>query len=131
MTMVLKALLERNPPINPLMPGAQATPLHFAAYKGHAEIISLLLKKGANPNLQKAGGKTALYESADRGDLEIVKEMLEAGADAKILSNDQVSPVTYSYLKSYITVSHCCNSKSITNSKTLFRLRNRSKSRTK
>ena len=36
------------------------TPLHFAAFFGTSEIVSLLLKYGANPNLINTGGETPL-----------------------------------------------------------------------
>lgn len=36
------------------------TPLHFAAFFGTSEHVSLLLKYGANPNLINTGGETPL-----------------------------------------------------------------------
>ena len=78
------------------------TPLHSAAYGGHKEIAGLLIAKGADVNaannvkltpldlasdevvglLLKQGGKRgSILGAAKVGDLENVKELLDAGAD--------------------------------------------------
>ncbi|MCU1240880.1 MAG: hypothetical protein JWO71_1606 [Candidatus Acidoferrum typicum] len=58
-------------------------PLGLAAYFGHPSIVEFLLKNGADVkqaarNAQKV---TALHAGASRGGAEIVKMLLEAGAD--------------------------------------------------
>jgi ankyrin repeat protein len=58
-------------------------PLGLAAYFGHGTIVELLLKNGADVNLgaRNAQKVTALHAGASRGGAEIVKMLLEAGAD--------------------------------------------------
>jgi ankyrin repeat protein len=58
-------------------------PLGLAAYFGHPPIVEFLLKNGADVRLaaRNAQKVTALHAGASRGGAEIVKMLLEAGAD--------------------------------------------------
>ena len=56
------------------------TPLYHAALNGHHELCRLLLQYGANPNTLFAGNPI-LSESARAGNLEIVKLLIEHGAE--------------------------------------------------
>ncbi len=58
-------------------------PLGLAAYFGHPAIVEFLLKNGADVKLaaRNAQKVTALHAGASRGGAEIVKMLLEAGAD--------------------------------------------------
>ena len=58
-------------------------PLGLAAYFGHAAIVEFLLKNGGDVHLaaRNAQKVTALHAGASRGGAEIVKLLLEAGAD--------------------------------------------------
>ena len=63
-----------------------STPLMYAARiqnapTNQAEIVKVLLDRGANPNIQNQGGITALHV-ADRPD--VIKHLLEFGADPTI-----------------------------------------------
>ncbi|KAJ4307503.1 Ankyrin repeat and FYVE domain-containing protein 1, partial [Fusarium piperis] len=51
------------------------TPLHYAALCRHAEVISLLLDKGANIEAQDSDGRTPLQGAAAAGQ-ETIKELL-------------------------------------------------------
>ena len=53
-----------------------------AALYGSAEMMELLLKKGANPNLQNADGETALMWSLH--DIEKVKLLIDKGANVNL-----------------------------------------------
>jgi ankyrin repeat protein len=58
-------------------------PLGLAAYFGHRAVVEFLLKNGADVSLaaRNAQKVTALHAGASRGGAEIVKMLLEAGAD--------------------------------------------------
>jgi Fem-1 family protein b len=52
----------------------------IAAYKGHLDVVSFLLEKGANPDEKAHCGATALHFAAECGHMSIVKELLKYGA---------------------------------------------------
>jgi len=57
-----------------------ATPLYFAAYKGHSEVVQHLLEKeGIEVNKADKYGDTPLYIAAQNGHLEVVKHLLAQG----------------------------------------------------
>ena len=64
------------------------TPLHYAATRGHLQIISLLLDQYAYIDAGSPNGTTPLMMAAFYGTPSAVKLLLEAGADASI-KNDQ------------------------------------------
>jgi len=68
-------------------------------------IVKLLLERGANPNMQlffkpanlngptNTRGATPLIRAANNGDLEVVKLLLEHGADATVYMADRQTPI--------------------------------------
>jgi len=69
------------------------------------EMIQLLLDRGANPNMQlffrpanvrgatNLRGSTALIRAASQNDMEVVKLLLEHGADATVYQADRQTPI--------------------------------------
>ena len=55
--------------------------LHWAACEGHADVIEVLLKHGANVNAKDNGGWTALHWAAKLGHADVVEVLLKHGAD--------------------------------------------------
>lgn len=59
--------------------------LHFAGGAGCAQVVRLLLRRGADPNIEDRGGHTPLYrvanECASADGAEIVRLLVAAGAD--------------------------------------------------
>jgi ankyrin repeat protein len=55
------------------------TPLHTAADKGHAEVVKLLLKKGADTAVSNIDGATPLYRAACGGHIEVLRLLLKRG----------------------------------------------------
>jgi ankyrin repeat protein len=63
--------------------------LYDAVQSGTAVDVRQLLAAGADPNeVEEAGDVTPLMAAASRGDLEIVKALVEAGADVNALAED-------------------------------------------
>ncbi|XP_042441115.1 E3 ubiquitin-protein ligase XBAT33-like [Zingiber officinale] len=53
-----------------------SSPLHAAAARGHAEIVMMLLEKGADLNLRNICGQTPLMEACCSGRWEVVQTLL-------------------------------------------------------
>jgi ankyrin repeat protein len=64
------------------------TALHWAALKGHTEIVKILLGKGAEVNFADKDSQTALNKAAYRGHTEIVKMFLKNGAEVNFADKD-------------------------------------------
>ncbi len=92
-----EALLERGAPTDPVPPNGAGTlsyvahnfgtPLHAAARRGDAEMVSLLLKYGARPDTRCCDGDTALGYAAGEGHVQVVQLLLDAGADPTLGSH--------------------------------------------
>lgn len=68
------------------------TALHLAAEEGHSDVMRVLLKGGANPNVRMPQGNTPLYFAALRGHLDAVKILLRVNANPLLTVADRASP---------------------------------------
>ncbi|KAK2196957.1 bifunctional Ankyrin repeat/Ankyrin repeat-containing domain superfamily [Babesia duncani] len=89
-TDITKLLLNHgcNPDATP-SDGSQNTsnfppPLVFASSAGKVDLVQMLLQKGANVNIGDAEGWTGLHCAAEYGHLDIVKLLVDNGADCSI-----------------------------------------------
>ena len=57
------------------------TALHWAAAKGHAETLQVLLEAGARPEVRNKGDSTALHSASLNGHVACIKALLRAGVD--------------------------------------------------
>ena len=60
------------------------TQLHRAAWYGKAEMVKLLLERGADIDMKNKYGDTPIHQAAENGRTDIVKVLLSAGADPYI-----------------------------------------------
>eukprot|EP01122_Echinamoeba_exundans_P013310 TRINITY_DN5792_c0_g1_i3.p1 TRINITY_DN5792_c0_g1~~TRINITY_DN5792_c0_g1_i3.p1 ORF type:complete len:764 (+),score=100.74 TRINITY_DN5792_c0_g1_i3:77-2368(+) len=60
------------------------TPLHHAAYLGHAKIAEALLERGAEINARDRDGLTPLHLSVANGNVKVASVLLKNGANANI-----------------------------------------------
>ena len=67
------------------------TPLHYAAVYGTSEIIKLLVKKGANPNVLDGAGNAPLHWAVSR--YEVVETLLSCGAYPAIAGPSGMTPL--------------------------------------
>jgi uncharacterized protein len=68
--------------------GDGTTPLHWAVYKVDAELVELLLERGAKPDVRNAYGSSPLAEAVKLGDAGLVDRLLAAGADVESPNED-------------------------------------------
>jgi len=79
------AMLDREPDLVHARESARGetgrrTALHYGS--GHADIVALLLARGADPNVRDDGDNAMpLHFAAEREDLEVIRLLIEAGAD--------------------------------------------------
>ncbi len=69
-------------------------PLHNTCEYGQVELvkmIELLLKNGANVNLQNEKGETALVVATQSAKMNIAKILIESGADVNIKTKDKIN----------------------------------------
>jgi len=90
LTLPVAVGLKRKADINRLLPNAndkeKLTALTLAAFYGMTDMVSLLLKSGVNPNGYPHGDgfhhhATPLHQAVYSGSLEVVKLLIDAGAD--------------------------------------------------
>ncbi|KAK4188935.1 ankyrin-2 [Podospora australis] len=61
--------------------GREATPVFYAAEKGHSDTVKVLLEAGANPNADDSVGHTPLHQAAKYNHAEVVAVLLAAGVN--------------------------------------------------
>ena len=67
---------------------AKLAPLHIAVTKRNLEIVNLLLKFKADPNiLSFPNGTAPIHIASQWADVEIIKALIDAGADATVKNN--------------------------------------------
>jgi ankyrin repeat protein len=79
----VKGLLETDPALVHARDKDGSTPLHCAAWKGHQQVVELLLKAGADVNAQNTNdhwGTTPLHAAAHANQAAIAELLIERGA---------------------------------------------------
>ncbi len=66
------------------------TPLHWAAYKGHAAIAQVLITAGAEVNSKNNNGETPLHVAAYHGHAAVAEALITAGAEVNTTVTDGV-----------------------------------------
>ena len=93
MVAVSRKLIERGADVNK----PDWTPLHYAATKGHTEIMTLLLDNYAYIDASSPNGSTPLMMAAMYGTPAAVKLLLEAGADPLIKNGLGLTAIDFAY----------------------------------
>lgn len=86
-----KALIDKDADVN--KPGW--APLHYAATKGHVEMINLLLENDAYIDAESPNKTTPLMMAAMYGSTSAVKALLEAGADPALKNEQGLSAIDF------------------------------------
>lgn len=90
---VLRMLLDAGGDVNSVDDKGR-TPLMMAAETNNAEIVDLLLKNKADPNIKNQDGNTALHVAAQKGNHSIIQVLLLQGkTDPHILNKTDRTPL--------------------------------------
>jgi ankyrin repeat protein len=86
----IESLIELGVDVNRRQKGTEVAALHIAATAGRADVVALLLKARANPNLLDSNGATPLIRAAEAGNIDVVRTLLEFKPDLNVaaLSRD-------------------------------------------
>lgn len=91
---VAEYLVKAGAPINSRSRNdLKAAPIQSAAAAGHGDIVELLLKHGADPNIREQGGYTPLHAAAQNGDEDMIRTLIYGGADLLLKSDDGKTPL--------------------------------------
>lgn len=81
----VKKLISENPAMLEAPDREGKTPLHYAAAKGHLNVVEFLVSKGANVNARNSSGATPLYLAKGFGRKDVVEFLTKHGATAEII----------------------------------------------
>ncbi|XP_077885306.1 ankyrin repeat and SOCS box protein 3 isoform X3 [Ictidomys tridecemlineatus] len=90
---VLRLLLRHGANVNGSHSMCGWNSLHQASFQENAEIIKLLLKKGANKECQDDFGITPLFVAAQYGKLESLNILISSGANVNCQALDKANPL--------------------------------------
>jgi ankyrin repeat protein len=92
----MKALLATDAALLDARDKDRSTPLHCAAWKGHYEVVKLLLEAGADANAQNSNdhwGTTPLHAAAHANQAQIAELLIEHGADVNARDSNGKTPI--------------------------------------
>ena len=69
------------------------TPLHKAAYAGHADLVTYLCGLGADLNAPSNSGSRPLHGAAFYGHMEATESLIDAGADVNVVNSGGYTPL--------------------------------------
>jgi len=90
---IAKLLLPLGADVNVPVGKKMLTPLHIAAERGYADMVTLLLSAGASPHAQSDSISTPFYRAARSGDIEAMKVLMENGSDTNASTWDNWTPL--------------------------------------
>jgi len=77
-------------------------PIHLAAFKGHEDIVELLIGNGSDVNTKNKFGGAALYMASYAGHEQVVKILIAHGADINVaMKNDREQVLQVATMEGY------------------------------
>ncbi|XP_033760138.1 ankyrin repeat domain-containing protein 39-like isoform X1 [Pecten maximus] len=94
--LVCELLLRHGADANSMTKSGRVTPLHRAAYCGHEDIVSILLKNRADPLIKDVDGKTALHKAVEEGKTAVMKLIVtQCPSCTSVVDSKDKKPVDY------------------------------------
>lgn len=94
--------------------------IHFAAQKGHAEVVRILANSGVNIKSYNRKGMTALHYAAQGSQLELVKYLIKKGANVNAKNKAGKTPVDLAKseeIRTFLAECQTTSSKGVLNDK--------------
>jgi ankyrin repeat protein len=82
--------------------GNEETPMHAAAFAGHADILSLLLEHGAPVDVQGRSGLTPLHRATSNGKVEAGQHLLDRGANINAPRGYGRTPLSWAITRGHV-----------------------------
>ena len=80
------------------------TPLMFATWEGHLDVVKLLINESAPLEAVDLNGMTALIHACSAGSAKVAKFLCEHGANLEAMDNNGLTPVKVSALNGHLDV---------------------------
>ncbi|EFJ41984.1 ankyrin-repeat protein [Volvox carteri f. nagariensis] len=80
----------------------RSTPLHLAAERGSAGVVSKLLAAGAVVDARDTAGSTALFLASEAGHTAVVERLLAAGSDPRLGNSAGETPLYIAALRGHL-----------------------------
>ena len=80
----------------------------MAARSGHESVARLLLEAGANNNLARNDGVTALMLASTKSRLEVARLLLESEADKDLSRNNGMTALMLAITMAILKLRSCC-----------------------
>jgi ankyrin repeat protein len=74
----IETLIKSGVDVNAQQKGTQVTALHIAASAGRTEVVAILLRAGADPDIPDAEGSTPLIRAVEAGKPDVVRALLQS-----------------------------------------------------
>lgn len=104
--MVAELLLDRHPELVSLRNDFESTALVLAAQKGYDAVVTLLLERGTDINMQNKSGSSALHRAATEGHEHTVRLLVEPPwcANPDITKKDGAAPLHLAAFRGHFSV---------------------------
>lgn len=91
----MKSLLQKDPKLLNAVDNRNSTALHFAAHRGHLELVKFLVSKGADQAIRDIDGDIPVCWAIQGDKLDVVKFLASKGANLKNVSNHKETMLHY------------------------------------
>uniref|UniRef100_A0AC35U580 Multifunctional fusion protein Palmitoyltransferase Autophagy-related protein 13 n=1 Tax=Rhabditophanes sp. KR3021 TaxID=114890 RepID=A0AC35U580_9BILA len=96
---IAKYLIDKNCTIDIIGGVLSSTPLQWAARQGHAKMVALLVKNGADPSLKNGEGFSAIHVAAQFGCTPVVAYLLAKGVPPDVRDDATMTPIMWAAYK--------------------------------